>query len=347
MIVALGYLLSCCVPFRLYMLKRVPPSITVAAELTITGGLYFLLPKADQSLITFFQMPFLTLGYLCIGRYTSWITLAVFFLSALGLGQLSNMPWQVVLEDSVNLLLFFGIGFCFQKLVASYRIIKEQNATLQLYSQQIEQLTLTEERNRLSRDLHDTVGHTFTTTIIGMDATLYLIDVAPDQAKTNLRELLHLTRMGLDEVRQHIHDIAPSKEDELPLSHVLEQMCTEFSRHTGMKISLHVEGQEMGASESIRLLFIRCLQESLTNAKRHGEASQAAIELVYEVDSFTLTITDNGTGSAPIVKGFGLTGMTQRAANLGGNLEIVSVPGKGTSVMCTIPIRLPVSTPIK
>jgi signal transduction histidine kinase len=218
-----------------------------------------------------------------------------------------------------------------------YEIIQEQNQTLELYSKQIEKLTLAEERNRLSRDLHDTVGHTFTTTIMGMDAVLYLIDLSPEEAKKSLRELLHVTRNGLDEVRRHIHQIAPEK-DELPLSASLSQIGHEFALHTGTSVELAVSGAEYPVSEQVRWTFIRCLQESLTNAKKHGSASRVQVDLLFGEDAVKLRIANNGRVADKLVKGFGLQAMTDRLANLHGTLEVESDERRGMAVVCTVPV---------
>jgi signal transduction histidine kinase len=339
-----GYLLSCLVPFGLYLLKNVPRYIPVAAELLITGGLYLLLSEMDGTIFEFFNVPFLTLGYLSAGWHTLWVAAAVFVLPVVFPAGSTDLSPGMFADATANLLTLLGIGFCFQKLVVSYHkikgmygIIQEQNATLEVYAKQMERLTLAEERNRLSRDLHDTVGHTFTTTIMGMDAVYYLIDVAPQEAKQNLRELLHITRNGLDEVRGYIHGIAPDREEQ-SLVLMLKQMSNEFAQHTGMKVLLEPVGAEYAVSEQVRLTLIRCLQESLTNAKRHGMASLVQSELVFRQDSIMLRIEDNGKGTDELTKGFGLGAMMQRVANLNGTLEWVSSSGKGMVIICVLPV---------
>ncbi|MFC3749435.1 sensor histidine kinase [Paenibacillus sp. GCM10012306] len=345
---AAGYLLSSCVPFGLYMLRNVPRYLPVAAELLITGGLFLILPEMRETVFAFFQVPFLTLGYLCMGWPTAGALLAAFFLPVLLSGGVREMPRAEFIDATANLLVLLGIGFCFQKLVHSYHkingmydIIQEQNATLEVYASQIESLTLAEERNRLSRDLHDTVGHTFTATIMGMDAVRYLIDVDPEEAKKNLAELLQMTRTGLDEIRQHIHGIAPEAQIH-SLSDVLSQVARQFEQHTGMKVTLETDGTTVETSEQVRLVLIRCLQESLTNAKRHGAASEVSLKLITRADFITLRIEDNGRGiegTGELIHGFGLKAMEQRVANLNGRLEIAVRDVGGVLVDCTVPVR--------
>lgn len=344
---ALGFLLSCCLPFALWKRPGVPRFVPPVAELLITGSLFLLLGGGTENMFKFFQVPFLTLGYLCAGWSLTWTAAIVLALPFVLTGGIPAMEGGAFADSLFNWLVLLGMGFCFRKLVDSYHkinrmygIISKQNATLEIYAKQIEQLTLAEERNRLSRDLHDTVGHTFTASIMGMDAVYCLIDSAPQEAKSNLRELLQLMRGGLDEVRRHIHAIAPEKEKS-GLSAALREIGGEFALHTGMKVTVETEGAEYPVSEQVRLTLIRCLQESLTNAKKHGMAGEARIGLTFDSEGIVLTVQDDGEGADHPEKGFGLQSMTERLSNLNGTLDISTSPGRGMRVCCAVPVLRP------
>ncbi|WP_409347053.1 sensor histidine kinase [Paenibacillus sp. MBLB4367] len=221
-----------------------------------------------------------------------------------------------------------------------YHLIREQNRALEQYSTQVEKLTLLEERNRLARELHDTVGHTFTSVIMGMDAVSYLMDSAPDKAKEKLEVLRNLTRKGLEEVRRSIHQIAPV-DDSHTLSQQLSQLAAEFSTHTGTQVKIKVSGDEIDLPKQMHLTLIRCLQESLTNAKRHGEAVRVDVWIDFSPESVLLRIEDNGSGTEKLKEGFGLTAMRERISSLNGTLQASSARGFGTTITCKIPIRQP------
>jgi len=339
-----GYVLSCCVPFALYLSKRVPRYAAPVAELLITGGLYLAVPVQD-TFFSFFHVPVLTLGYLATGWHAIWAAAVVgLYPIVLVSNGTFYLPLDRFADELANLAVLFAFGFCFQRLVTSYQkingmfgIIRKQNQTLENYAKQIEKLTLSEERNRLSRDLHDTVGHTFTTTITGMDAVYYLIDISPDEAKKSLRELLHVTRNGLDEVRRHIHQIAPDK-DEQSLVQGLSQIGGQFALHTGTNVTFETEGAEYPVSDFVRTAFIRCLQESLTNAKKHGMATVIRVKLTFERERVAMRIEDNGKGDESLTQGFGLQTMTERLSNVNGSLTVTSSADKGTVVHCTVPV---------
>lgn len=333
------------IPLVLFVNKKLPRLFAVLAELILSGSFFCLIAANLPNDFGFYNFPVLMLGYMSTGRLAPWAAIG----SLIVLPALAGWGWRLGAERTVSTMvdvgILYSIGFCFQKMITSfhknkemYAIIEKQNQTLEIYSRQIERLTLYEERNRLARELHDTVGHTFTTTIMGMDAVYYLIDNAPEEAKTNLRELLHVTRNGLDEVRRHIHQIAPDKE-ERSLSGGLAKIANEFALHTGTNVELKTAGKECPVSENIRLTMIRCLQESLTNAKKHGMASSIHIELSFQAGFIGMKIADNGSGSEQIVEGFGLRGMSERIANLGGTLEVTSSPEQGTVIACKIPVQ--------
>ncbi|WP_187433976.1 sensor histidine kinase [Paenibacillus methanolicus] len=279
------------------------------------------------------------------GWHALWTLAVALIFPFILTGEPVNMETEELIDSVANLAILFGIGFIFQKLVGSYqrinamyRVIQDQNRTLELYAKQIEQLTLAEERNRLSRDLHDTVGHTFTTAITGMDAVYYLIDLSPVEAKKSMRELLHFTRNGLDEVRRHIHQLAPHDEGQ-SLSRILNQIASEFALHTGTKVDLETTGIESPLPEQARLALIRCLQESLTNAKRHGNANRIDISLSYGQGEVRLRVEDDGQGANGINEGFGLRTMAERMANAGGSVIWIAEVGKGMTLECTVPTK--------
>ncbi|MDU0203641.1 MULTISPECIES: sensor histidine kinase [Paenibacillus] len=252
----------------------------------------------------------------------------------------------------LNAVLFFAIGLSLQRVVTSnektekllaenqrqYYLIHEQNNALEQYANQIEQLTLLEERNRMARELHDTVGHTFTSVIMGMDAVSYLIEAAPDKAKEKLDVLRGVTRNGLEEVRRSIHQMVP-KEGDMLLSQQLTRLANEFALHTGTQIRFTTIGEEFEIPKQTKLSLIRCLQESLTNAKRHGRATTVEIKLNYVDDGVGIRIEDDGVGTEQLKVGFGINAMQERIFALQGTLQVSSTVGQGTVVECFIPAK--------
>jgi signal transduction histidine kinase len=293
---------------------------------------------------------FLAYPALCAGIYSQpgkkrwflWAGFAIvpfFAVLAVGLSQLGM--------GVIDGLFFFGIGIAVAKVLEAEKKTqmlldenRKQNQLLEEYAKQIEKITLLEERNRLAKDLHDTIGHTYTSVIMGLDATSYLIGTAPDKAKEQVELLSNVMRKSLGEVRSHIHQISPSGERE-NLSSQLKRIATEFALHTKIDIDFQQSGtQEKNISAQGILTFIRILQESLTNAVRHGQATTILITLKEEEAYVNLTIKDNGIGMSNIKFGFGLNGMKERLASLHGGLKIESKENVGTVVSCFLPVGI-------
>ena len=231
----------------------------------------------------------------------------------------------------------YSVKQLYEENLRVYRLVQEQNRVLEQYSSQVEKLTVAEERNRMSRELHDTVGHTFTTVIMGMDAVSYLLEINPAVAREKLDVLRQVARNGLEEVRRNIHQMAPP-EEEGSFAGQLEQMAKDFGVNTGTEILLTTSGEGYELPRQAQLTMIRCLQEALTNSKRHGQASSIRIHADYAPSRYTLTISDDGSGSGDVQPGFGLSAMEDRLSALQGRLQVLPSAQKGITVVCSIPV---------
>jgi signal transduction histidine kinase len=352
----LAILLSYGVPFLFWRPNYINSTFYPIAVLLTGIPLQIYLSWMQQDAYLTINCPLMVIGFLT-DRKNAWWTAPIFMVampveyffilhSGMGVGQL----FSIIL----NAVLFFAIGLSLQRVVTSnektekllaenqrqYHLIHEQNNALEQYANQIEQLTLLEERNRMARELHDTVGHTFTSVIMGMDAVSYLIETVPDKAKEKLDVLRSVTRNGLEEVRRSIHQMVP--EGDMLLSQQLTRLANEFALHTGTQIRFTTVGDEFDIPKQTKLSLIRCLQESLTNAKRHGRASTVEVTLTYSDDLVDIRIEDDGIGTEQLKVGFGINAMQERIFALQGTLQVSSTIGQGTVVHCSIPAkRLP------
>jgi signal transduction histidine kinase len=319
-----------------------PVQIIATASLKMEAGIIY--------------VPLILVAFLSHPR-TVWWTLPVF---VVGFPAVNIFVFHVhegpihAFEDLLTYVMFYGIGFALGRMYRTqmktgrlleenqrqYTLIRQQNKALEQYAGRIEELTLLAERNRMARELHDTVGHTFTSVIMGMDAALYLIEVAPDKAKEQLEKLRTVTRNGLEEVRRSIHEMAP-QDDDLLTSEQMSQLAREFAAQTGTVIRVDVSGTEHEVPQQVRWTLLRCLQESLTNAKRHGEAGNVIVKLAFTPQHVELSVEDDGIGSDKLQNGFGLTAMRNRIAALQGTLQVSSRLGQGTNVTCRIPVATP------
>lgn len=314
-------------------------------EAVLTGTMFFFLMNQFQMIgaYDFLYLPLIMIAYVCQLRPFIWIgmvTSVFIFMMGTWLG---NQFSDNFIEIAINTALFYMMGFCLgrvtvinnknKKLIES---IQEKNKALEQYSQRIEELTIMEERNRVAQDLHDTIGHTFTSIIMSLDALPFIIKANQEEAVNSIQEINNLARNGLDDVRKSIHQISPI-ENHWPLSQYFHQVISEFTKHTGIKVDYEMKGSEKEIGERIKYTFIRCLQEGLTNAVRHGQATQILVTITYDEEVVLLQINDNGIGTDSLKLGFGLQGMKDRISSLNGSIIIKSELTIGTELSCSIP----------
>jgi signal transduction histidine kinase len=321
----------------------------LAAEFLLTGGMFLFLvtqfSEAGPGLFDIMIFPLLTIAYVSQSRPLVWLTpMCSLLLLAAGLTIGHFWTNVSVLSRFADIFIFYGFGFALGKVTEMNNKKKEliesiqvKNQTLEQYAKRIEELTIIEERNRVSQDLHDTVGHIFTSVITSLDALPFLMKSNKEEAESYIKEISVLARKGLDDVRNTIHQLSPI-EDVQTLSDSFKIITEDFIKHTGTKVDLKIQGSEREIGERIKYTFIRCLQESLTNAKRHGQASHIKIILQFSAETTLFEIKDNGTGSKNITPGFGLSSMNDRVLSIGGTLQVQSELNKGTKITCSIPL---------
>ncbi|UHA75596.1 helix-turn-helix transcriptional regulator [Paenibacillus sp. 481] len=244
---------------------------------------------------------------------------------------------EALLAMPFNGTLYFMFGYAIQTLVLNYKqslVIKEQKRVLEQHLLQIEELTLKEERNRLSHELHDTIGHTLTSLVVGMES---LRPSLTDSQSERIAILTGIARNGLDDIRKHLHELAPTPLKE-SLGDSLQQLMDEFSQSTGITIHFKRFGTEVPITNQMSFCLYRCMQESLTNAARHGQATIINVQLYFDPEQLRLQIEDNGVGMEDVRHGFGLTGIKDRLAQWRGSLMVHSTLHEGTVVICTLPV---------
>lgn len=314
------------------------------AELLLTGSLtIFYVMQMNDSYTYLFITSMLTIALHLEKRHYWLIAIIIFFpfiqFMVRGI-MVSESPFFYIFNHWF--LMMIGLGF--NLIIKAYRntenlnrIIEEQNQSLVQYAKQIEAVTLVEERNRMARDLHDTLGHSFISYILGLDAVLYLMDSNTPEARKKIEELRHYASVNLDQIRETIHEIGT--ETDISLISNFSAIIDEFSQYTNTKVSFEIVSEEYVLQHSIRMALLRCLQEGLTNAKRHGNATDIVITLSFLDYEVKLIMEDNGVGTDKVKYGFGLASMKERLNALNGELHVISIKNQGTKVSCQIPFR--------
>ncbi len=202
---------------------------------------------------------------------------------------------------------------------------------------QVERLATVEERNRIAGDLHDTLGHDLTGLIMQLEMAAHMQKVQPEEAGKLVVSASESARAGLTKVRQVVKALQGQDDYDIPV------LIETFISRTGVQVDINMDAK---IPPSLTQVVYRVIQEALTNAVRHGEASQVQVDVQAQSgDWLEVTIKDNGKAQGPIEKGFGLTNMEQRLTTVGGSLTIdgneSNMDGKGLEVQARIPLGKP------
>ncbi len=216
--------------------------------------------------------------------------------------------------------------------------LKDANEQLQEYAREKELMGETRERNRLAREIHDTLGHVLTGISVGTQAATVLMDTSPDLAKQQLEVIENTAKKGLDDVRRSVRKLKPDAMDTMSLDHAIYQMIDEMAAVTRTKIYYSSDVTDWNFDEEEKMTIYRIVQESTTNAVRHGEATEIWIQFTEKEQNLVISVRDNGKGCQKVTEGFGLTHLRERVELMQGQAQFIGYPG-GFYVKAVLPIR--------
>jgi signal transduction histidine kinase len=228
-----------------------------------------------------------------------------------------------------------------EKLLAD---LETSHRTLQAYAEQVGDLVATEERNRLARDIHDSLGHSLTAVNIQLEKALAYWRRSPDESLQAIKDAKQAASEALQDVRHSVGALRETN-DRFSLRAALEVLI-ERTRAQGLSCDLIVSGDEGDYNRSTLVALYRAAQEGLTNVQRHAGASRVVLELSFEEQAAWLRLQDDGRGfdttqfdgqSGSVAAGFGLQGIRERLELVRGQVEIRSDPGRGTELTMVAP----------
>ena len=201
-----------------------------------------------------------------------------------------------------------------------------------------------EERNRLAREIHDTLAQNLTATGLQIESAEALLEAnsAPEKVRAALASALSLTRSNLDEARRSVLDLRAAPLEGRSLAGAMKALVDRWERETGVAARLKAVNGSRPVPPRVEAALYRVGQEALNNVARHADARRATIRLVATPESISLLVEDDGRGFAPSQvpeDRHGLVGMRERVEMLGGVLRVESHPSEGTRVEATIPLE--------
>ncbi len=268
---------------------------------------------------------------------------AVFELSLIFLNAFEYQSLYVfVFIAIIRTISFIALGIFISLLVTRLREQRESlqaaNANLVHYASTLEQLTVSRERNRLARELHDTLAHSLTALSVSLETVKAYFDIDREKSRELLETSLETTRKGASETRRALKSLRSSDLEDLGLGLAIQRTAESAAARLNLNLEIDLPNPMPSLSPSIEQTIHRIVQEAVENVARHSQATKLSVRLKSNGHTI-LTVEDNGTGfdtSKETTGHFGLVGMRERAELAGGSLSIDSKNGRGTRVMLTI-----------
>ncbi len=299
------------------------------------------------------QLPVLFIGLVLVAWHYNLTTILLYSLvtNVLEIGivfgfglldgeRLTALFFIVVIRTVCLIVVGIFVNQLITRLRAQHDSLRVANLQLTHYASTLEELTISRERNRMSRELHDTVVHTLSGLSVQLETTKAYLDIQPDIARQLIDHSLEATRSGLQETRRAIKSLRASPLDDLGLVKAIRMMTNTAAQRGRFAVELSLPEHDPVFSPDVEQCLYRVAQEAVENVIRHANARQVCVRLTAKERAIELLIQDDGVGFNP-ENGhqpghFGLEGIRERARLAGGELTIHSASGSGTTIRLVI-----------
>jgi signal transduction histidine kinase len=319
----------------------------LAVESALAAALLTLRPGWNFFPILFFLLSPMAMIYLTVRAGLIWI----------GLFTLITGSVLCLINGPIGLafLLPYAAGYVFFAIFGRMTVEAEHNRLhaeqllaelqaahqqLQVYATQVEELAIAQERNRIAREMHDTLGHRLTIASVQLEGAQRLIPNNPERAASIIGTVREQVKEGLTDLRRTVAMLRASVEEDLPLDKALHRLVEQVQQATSLVIHLSLENCPAELSLPQHQAIYRAAQEALTNIQRHAQASEVWLQLNTQNNMIELLVSDNGVGfSAEQPRsGFGLLGLKERAELQNGEFHVDTRAGGGTQITFRIPL---------
>ncbi|HMR63955.1 MAG TPA: sensor histidine kinase [Anaerolineae bacterium] len=303
----------------------------------ISTGVFTILLVA--LVLTAWQYRWRHVALFCLG--TALLSLGVLIVEV---GPLTRPFFFEMLGVAIQTVSFLVLGYFIDALMSQLRAqrdsLEQANAQLIHHASTLEHLTISRERNRMARELHDTLAHTLSALSVQLETVKAYWDVDTSAAQGMLDKSLEATRSGLQETRRALKSLRASPLDDLGLSLALRRLVESAARRANLDLDLALPEQVPSLSPDVEQCIYRVAQEAVSNVTHHANANKLTVHLDLNGQEVSLLVRDDGRGFQEQANHqtdhFGLPGMRERAQLAGGKLTIDSQPGRGTTVRLSI-----------
>jgi signal transduction histidine kinase len=287
---------------------------------------------------------FLPFGWAVAGNIVLMLLITLRSLVTAGQPLASLLGWPL-LSGAFGLgwavLLALWMRSVMQESQRRQRLIEELEAARQSLAAAEHQAGVLAERQRLAREIHDTLAQDFTSIVLHLEAADAALPAEAEPIRPHVTRARDTARAGLAEARRLVLALRPELLENASLPDALRRIAATWAEETGVPVAVAVTGEPAPLHPEAEVTLLRAAQEALTNVRKHAQARQVSVTLSYMGDQVTLDVQDDGVGfdaSAP-TEGFGLAAMRQRVEQLGGAVVVESAPGRGTTAAVTLPLQ--------
>lgn len=224
----------------------------------------------------------------------------------------------------------------YDKLREKDEELKRVNKELEVYANTIEEITILRERNRISREIHDNVGHALSTIIIQLGAIEKICKSDGETASIMAKNLGDFAKESMERVRGAVRAMKPREFEEYEGIIAVSEMIKNFQKLTGVEVKLRVSDNVWKLNSDQTMVIYRIIQEFLSNSVRHGKSTEVKIFLNFLETHLRIHLKDNGVGCSKVIQGIGLQSIKERVATWGGNIEYFTKEGQGFELVVTM-----------
>jgi signal transduction histidine kinase len=277
--------------------------------------------------------------------YSAATTVAAFTVSLYNLDQ---PLWLILLQPLIMLLVCLALLMIAVALLEAARRgeqtrrllaqLESAHEELRRHAARIRELTVAEERARMAREMHDSTGHYLTAINMSLSNAERFRSSRPEAVWDEVRQAQELTQEALSDIRRWVRALKPLQLEGRAGISAMRSLADSFDS-ADIDVSFIAEGEWPHTAEDVELVYYRALQEGLANALRHSGANRISVCVSCTADSATLTVRDNGRGAEPevLATGFGLGGLRERVAEVGGVMEVGNCEDRGFELRVRIP----------